>query len=75
MTVAPALGSERIEVIPALPERSRAHGLLEGDRTASGPGRQRRAAVIFRRARKGRFASPDKIAAALRPPLCSGRCR
>ncbi len=30
-------------------ERAAAHGLLEGDRTASGPGPQRRQAAIFRR--------------------------
>ena len=55
--------------------QSRAHGLLEGDRTASGPGRQWRGAAIFRRAPpKGahiiyvttaRFASRSKIAAPL----------
>src|SRR5712671_6284777 len=35
-------------MMPPLPE-SRAHCLREGDRTASGPGPQRRAAAIFRR--------------------------
>ena len=50
-------------------------GLPEGDRTASGPGPQRRSAAIFRRRPKPGFASRNKIAAARRPPLRSGRCR
>ena len=66
--------------------RGRDHGLLEGDRTASGPGRQWLRAAIFRRAPpKGRshissmarFASRSKIAAP--PPSSAGasalRCR
>jgi hypothetical protein len=36
-------------VIAPLPEGARARGLQEGDRTAIGPGPQRRAAAIFRR--------------------------
>jgi hypothetical protein len=43
-------------------------GLLEGDRTASGPAPQRRLAAIFRR-RLRAFASRSKIAALRRPPL------
>src|ERR1700730_18839558 len=54
-----------------------AHGLREGDRTASGPGPQRRAATIFRRRmnpqrvrpQSSGFASRNKIAAARCPPL------
>jgi hypothetical protein len=60
-------------------------GLQEGDRTASGPSPQRRAAAIFRRWRAALstqrdkqisgFAARSKIAAARRPPLRSGRYR
>jgi YspA, cpYpsA-related SLOG family len=76
-------------MIASLPERGRAQGLPERDRTASGPGPQRRAAAIFRRrmdnpltrlcraemSDHSGFASRNKIAAARRPPLRSGRCR
>ena len=61
-----------------MPER-RDHGLLEGDRTASGPGRQRLRPAIFRRAPPNgssrytwvmaRFASRSKIAGLRHPPL------
>jgi hypothetical protein len=58
-----------------------------GDRARTGPGTQRRAPAIFRRAphpiaqarwgpgQRERFASRGKIAAARRPPLRSGRPR
>ena len=55
--------------------RGRARGLQEGDRTASGPGPQRRSAAIFRRRASPALHREDKIAAARRPPLRSGRCR
>ena len=41
-----------VEMIPVCRE-GRAHGLLEGDRTASGPAPQRLQAAIFRRAPRG----------------------
>jgi hypothetical protein len=57
----------------------RDHGLLEGDRTASGPGRQWLHPAIFRRAlatrghimdvSTARFASRSKIAGLRHPPL------
>ena len=63
----------------ALLGRGRAHGLLEGDRTASGPGRQWLRPAIFRRApamrrhiiipEPARFASRSKIAGLRHPPL------
>jgi len=69
----------------SLPGMRPRRGLQEGDRTASGPRPQRRAAAIFRRRRAilptrrdkqvSGFAARSKIAAARRPPLCSGRCR
>jgi hypothetical protein len=49
------------------------HGLREGDRTASGTGPQRRFGDYFPPPGKPGFASRSKIAAARRPPPCSGR--
>ena len=48
--------------------QSRAHGLLEGDRTAGGPARQWLRPAIFRRP-CGAFASRNKIAGLRHPPL------